>query len=527
MSSITNQIIANIKKTSTNFKNSSFTNSENVVCIDTSLNRIGINKKNPIYSIDISGERDHHAIRVHRSINNYGIINTISSNFIDTQDLSAIVIDVSYQKFKLLSGHTIDISLLLVSDISMSNSILNIPTIESETINSNKLNASIIEVSNLKVSISGEIQKLSIIDTLNVDNIISNEISNNYVINTNKLNVLEDLSTNSLNANSIFCENEISCNAIHVDNAYISEILETITLSCNIITTLTISCNEINVAGVNIFDNQIIECNEILANSGSIDDLSLGTLDISLSLHNIGVTNLSNGTLILPQHNYNNYPFDNPRDNPPENGSLNFDKLKNNLQVFNNDSWGNILIYNNYAYINLNNDISGNDISYNHSKKAYFIENSNNLILTDSNYKYIPITLSDVSNGNKFDISNNSKSIIIDNLSSNNVFEIHASVGIKYLNKHPGDVEPNIYTFGIYPNMSTHNDISSINGCFANLTNTVISFDNSYNYSNTSLNYIGKLDIDNNHSGYNFYISSSKDINFIVIDKFYGTIKQI
>ena len=54
MSSITNQIVANIKKTSTNFNTFSFTNSENVVCIDTSFNRIGINRKNPVYSIDIS-----------------------------------------------------------------------------------------------------------------------------------------------------------------------------------------------------------------------------------------------------------------------------------------------------------------------------------------------------------------------------------------------------------------------------------------------------------------------------------------
>ena len=63
MSSITNQIVANIKKTSTNFNSFSFVDSENVVCIDTSANRIGINRKNPVYSIDISGDTSNNAIR--------------------------------------------------------------------------------------------------------------------------------------------------------------------------------------------------------------------------------------------------------------------------------------------------------------------------------------------------------------------------------------------------------------------------------------------------------------------------------
>ena len=50
----TNKIIANIKKT--NITADSFVNSQNVICIDTSFNRIGINTKNPRYSIDISGD---------------------------------------------------------------------------------------------------------------------------------------------------------------------------------------------------------------------------------------------------------------------------------------------------------------------------------------------------------------------------------------------------------------------------------------------------------------------------------------
>ena len=53
--SITNKLIANIKQSNLNGDTRNFINSENVICIDSSNNRIGINKRNPLYSIDISG----------------------------------------------------------------------------------------------------------------------------------------------------------------------------------------------------------------------------------------------------------------------------------------------------------------------------------------------------------------------------------------------------------------------------------------------------------------------------------------
>ena len=79
MASITNQIIANLKKTSTSFGSVNYVNSDNVICFDTCNNRIGINKKQLSYSIDISGSSNNHAINVHN-----GLFNTISSNIINT-----------------------------------------------------------------------------------------------------------------------------------------------------------------------------------------------------------------------------------------------------------------------------------------------------------------------------------------------------------------------------------------------------------------------------------------------------------
>ena len=60
--SITNKLIANIKQVQPTTNLSNFVNSNNVICIDSSNNRIGINTKDPEYSIDISGSMSEHAI---------------------------------------------------------------------------------------------------------------------------------------------------------------------------------------------------------------------------------------------------------------------------------------------------------------------------------------------------------------------------------------------------------------------------------------------------------------------------------
>ena len=144
------------------------------------------------------------------------------------------------------------------------------------------------------------------------------------------------------------------------------------------------------------------------------------------------------------------------------------------------------------------------------------------------------LKVADISFGNKLDISNNSKTIEIKNRLQDELFEIHATVGIKYLNADPGDVEPNVYTFGLYPHMNTFNATKdSMDNSFVHLNNTILVFDNSYNYSNTSISYIGPLaNTFKSHNlserfGFNFYITAEKDINYIVIDNFNATIKQL
>ena len=81
-------------------------------------------------------------------------------------------------------------------------------------------------------------------------------------------------------------------------------------------------------------------------------------------------------------------------------------------------------------------------------------------------------------------------------------YEITANLTVRYLNKRPNDVEVNQYTFGIYPSVKASTSDQAtilnyneeiINNKFIDVNNTIIVFDNNYNYSNVSLTYIGTL----------------------------------
>ena len=61
--SITNKLVANIKQASDISRN--FFTGTNVVCIDTSNRRIGIDTKTPTWSIDISGVEPHNGVKCH------------------------------------------------------------------------------------------------------------------------------------------------------------------------------------------------------------------------------------------------------------------------------------------------------------------------------------------------------------------------------------------------------------------------------------------------------------------------------
>ena len=87
---------------------------------------------------------------------------------------------------------------------------------------------------------------------------------------------------------------------------------------------------------------------------------------------------------------------------------------------------------------------------------------------------------------------------------------------MKYLNVIPGDVEPNIYKFSLY-SYSLQNSLSITSEnildnsyTYVSNINNILTFDNSFNYSSASLNYIGPHLIII-HLKILFLISSNKD----------------
>jgi hypothetical protein len=451
----------------------------------------------------------------------------------------------------LLSGYTIDLSALVVRDIStlklfVPDSSTNFFDV-SDNINTYTINVSkeltaaritadtiifpLADLSNLIIDTSADIFYLSNQDLCN-NHILSYEISVNRLFVKEKLISLGEASFNHIRIDGDASLNNLNVDTLAEFNELSSNKIEFNELSGNTINANTLTSNGTTIINNGVFGDVTAPTNAVF-NNLIASRLDISDVYITNYLDNSGTTDLSNGMLILPTHKteYDSQTF--------EPGTITFDNSFNMLKVYNtkpSSRWNNILFNINYATMGLRRDISGNDVSFDIHRQHYFIDQSDNLILDKTsfpNIKYIPINFH-VSLGNKIDLSNNSKTIEIKDRQADELFEIHATVGIKYLNRDPGDVEPNNYTFGIHPHMNTFYSIQdSIDNSFVHFSNTVIAFDNSFNFANTSLNYIGPLANTtlghniNDRSGFNFYISSNKDINFIAIEQFNGTIKQL
>ena len=560
MSSITNQIVANIKKTSTNFNSHSFIDTENVVCIDTSNNRIGINIKKPEYSIDISGISTSNAVRVHNlHINNKAMIDEISCNKITMGYFNSALSDVSHMNVDSISGDYMDVSRLVVKEISTSlisvpnisvydlsvTNNINVPTMnvstKIKTANLevvNAVNFPSADISNLNVGIFADIEKC-VIEDLSATGISAEEITCNDIYVKDGLYSLAETSFNNLHI-----DGDISATNMFIQNKAIINEISVNSVEFNILTGITFNVKQVKSDGIIVISEGKIGDPNNPANA-LFNTLNVTNVDVSESLICTGMTDLSDGLLRLPGYKteYDGGVYTNggiSKNIDP--GTIAFDTTSNMLKIYNNDStWNNLLFKPNFVTISLRRDISGNNISYNSSTEHFVIDQSDNLRLdqtstpTYPNIKYIPLVY-DVVQGDKFglDLTNNSKTVKIKDPADGELFEIHASIGIKYLNKSPGDVEPNTYTVGIYPDMNTTLALKdSIDNSFVHMNSAVVAFDNSFNYANITLNYMGQLaDTTKGHvlsqrTGFNFYISSVKDINFIAIDQFNATIKQL
>ena len=545
--SLTNKIVANIKKTNADVK--SFVNTTNVVCIDTSNNRIGINTKTPRYSIDISGVGPTNLIYVNKlevganaSIRDISCLNNIDASsatirYIDYTTISGS--SITSKSINTISAEIIDLSIikLALKDLSSVN----------------------IDTSYLRVY-----NRVDVCGNMTIRNLtVTGDFSGGNSTSFTSLTITNSTFT-TMNSTNSFIRN-IDCSTIKVDicanfngpvfckNNLDISIGTFQTLSGNILNSvkfraLTISCerlvtNDCSINGtLQVNKIQDLCGNSIIEAGGAFIVNTLGSkfagLRVSESLiidNNCDISNLrinkrldfSNvASLILPTYSLVH------TSNDPKSVALDiFNISMNRIKIYNsNSSWSNMYTKTHYASLDLNSTISGNTIGLITLNNVvnYVIENSNNLIYSNNNiiYKYIPlqfkrINSSPANSGNAIfnivDISSTKLKgkLIVPDLSG--IYEINATVSMKYLNRIPGDVEPNNYSFGLYNSTSTSIYVKHINN--------ILTFDNSFNYSSLSLNYIGPLF--SNSDGFIFLISSAKDINYLVIDRFNGSIKLL
>ena len=475
----------------------------------------------------------------------------ISCLNLKTQNISGIVLDISDISVNKIVTKKLDFT----GDFNINNIIVN-NTITSNIITNNYLESTHIYATDISS------HNLKVYDYTNLNN-----------VDISKLNVAGDALFNIIDICGTGNFNDISINGVANITTLNANSLDVINLTANGKT--IVSSGDFNLES-GIFNSLNVSLRANIGNDPRFDSLNV-TGNLYMQNGNIRFAGASK--FILPRFESVNYTGD------VSDGTLTFDQTTGIIKVrttINKNTADEQSIWNDLdsrkivATFQLDDSISGNKIIINPDyiidsgprKNKFMIENSNNLIIDvyggndNVKYKFIPLKPNKYksldNSGNDLNIAPDlitydSSSILIGKIYNNDSglgylssnfsinYEITANLTVRYLNKNPNDVEVNQYTFGIYPSVKASTSDQAItlnyneeiiNNKFIDVNNTVIVFDNSYNFSNISLTYIGTLGNSANNpvkfnNGFKFFISSTKDMNYLVIDSFYCTIKQI
>lgn len=529
--SITNKLVANIKQTDVDI--SKFTDTNNVICIDTSNNRIGINTKTPRYSIDICGINNKIFVSNLEVAQNASFF-SISGTTINCLDGSfARNLDTSFINFKTISGSLIRATTILgisgaIVDLSGTNiklsNELRAVTISANTINAGTVNTDVYNIETGSFS-NINVTKNNTTTTITGGTIVAVSIVANTID-------CSTLTANFMQSNRINCAQTLSAGTVRTNNL-MSASGQLFFKPSGELYVLATGLGDQNIANIQtLISGEIarqstrVQTDLIEARLGLIDDCCINTLRVT----NINI----NGHLILPQQtsgmSYNGVYR-----------SLAIKKfgignnLINSLTLYNSNSkWSNIFTATHYATLDLSSSSATNIASY-------IIKSDNTTVLP--NYRYIPIKFKTINNSaaktQLFSINSSNKYIEISNTDlSSGIYEINASVTLSFNNIIRGDVEPNDFTFGLYDNIildSTDANINTIIETSYNYVknkNLILAFDTSYNYSSVSLNYIGPLYNNYNYSvnntrGLCYLVNSQKDISNFNVEYFSSTIKLL
>ena len=535
--SITNKLIANIKQTNVDITR--FTDTNNVICIDTSNNRIGINTKTPRYAIDICGINRKifvENLEVGRNANLF----TISANSITCIDASFTRnLDVSFINVKTISGS-------LITGITLSGDTIlgrygNIRDISARNITiSNTLDVSFINVNEISAN-KFKVGTYSIItgDFINV-NVTNSTTTNTLIAST--------VSCETLKAKSIICFQTLSADIISSDNLiskdgdpyFIKDANGAIVLNTDLGSNSRNTVNGIVNNRINNNNANALTPPSITTPIANITQSTIGNCTIdTLTVKNIQINTIQAGYgLILPKK-----PISDFRDRSLAVNTDSDNPYFDNLIYYNSSKaqWSNIFTETHYATLDLSN-ISSKNLATNYVSNL-------------PNYRYIPIKFKSIktnTNNNyktKTDLffipstipTNSSIDICNAYLMDNGIYEINANITLSYTNTISGDVEPNDYTFGLYnkdaftPTYTTSTTSNvEISYNYVKNKNLILAFDNSYNFSSVSLHYIGPLYSNYNPNPPNDYkkglcylINSQKDISNFNVEYFSSTIKLL
>ena len=504
--SITNKLVANIKQATDVSKN--FFRGTNVVCIDTSNRRIGIDTKTPTWSIDISGVESYNGVKCHNlDISGKADISYALINFLKTPTISAEYINISFIYVNELSGNLIDISEIVFNSISgdfiYSNNTISgnfIQCFSGVFLNDLSINGTLIAADFSFTNVNFEsvrIEKNFITDTDSAsefkgqvdfcnNNVFFKELSGNH-INTfslscdnlqvnqqgdfSSINVLGEASFNTINVSGDAVFSTISSESIYINGVSLDQFVTNTT--GNIYTGNTENIDIDTLKGKKLY------INSIGSNFGEgelfIDDITNTSINVidRLRISKILDFSMTGSSIILPVDKPERY----------RKGSI----------YYSSDTEGNI----DGLTIIRKSGIEGKNV----------LDVSDKLELKQTNTKSSMYLGTDFSNlndfscisirsnfgsNNGFDNNNNavtnSKNKISLNLITEDIIEINATLTVKLINDYDGgDVDAINYEFLILGNTIDDDTFT-----FVQNTNTILVFDNSFNYNTTSLHYIGK-----------------------------------
>ena len=536
--SITNKLIANIRQANDISKNF-FTDTNRVVCIDSSNTRIGINTRTPQWSIDISGDGSYNGVKCHnldisgRADISYSLIKELRAPII-----SGDFITISNGYFKKIDASLIDINEVIFNTISGDFIYSN------NTISGNFLECfSGVILNNLDIC-----GKLQVTDftfekdvSFNIVNVDESFTTKNTTISNflgrvdfcNNNVKYQELSGNHINTFSLSCENlQVNQQADFTSINVLSE------ASFNTINVAgeasfnTISAENINISGQtlsnfltnntqNLYTNyqQNIDINTLKGKKIYIENINKTTLEDNYNVfsrtlnkdkesfinkltigNSLDLSYNSNGTsLILPYKQLDNTA----------------DRKIGNIYYSITDGVidGIKIIKNNPSNTSINDIITLKQLT----TMSYMLKEDSTKSFQDyGGYKCVKMTTHPNSQIKNNVINNPSNYFAnIANINTN-IIEVNANITVSLNNDNNGkDVDALNYDFCIFGlKNNSYNEISNYRLKLVSNNNSILVFDNSYNYNSTSLHYIGEKQ----------EIETSDTIQFIVFGVSYENV---